>query len=468
MRPRVKPALLRIDHDERTLQLGAHPGRAVVLRDLTRRVRRWIDTLDGTRDLDQALREGAAAGVPEPAAFLDSLTRTGVLHDASVTPPSLPLAELDRLRPDLDALDLASQTPGGGVEALRRRRRTHVRVYGAGRVGAQVVGLLAAAGVGTIRVIDPGTARPQDLTPGGLSWEEVGSSREEGAVRAARRLTWSEGGHADEGPDRQPHPAVATPRRGSAHAPELREGPEAHRLAGASAGRRGTEARSHSGVPKGPSGAGVPDRSGVPGERDDVPGGRDGVPGGRDGKRGRRAGRAAGRRYEPGADVRAGGPPLSDRSHRPDLVILTPVRPLDGVLVNELNELGLPHLLGSAFEGHGSVGPLVLPGQSACLHCLDLARRDHDPDWPIVTARLGGYPPGEIACDTPLAGLVAAAVTGHALAYLDGREPVVTNGTVHVLPDWQWKRQAWDRHPQCRCMRNNPYPLTMVMSASSG
>lgn len=448
----MKPALLRIDHDERTLQLGAHPGRAVVLRDLTRRVRRWIDSLDGTRDLDQALREGVAAGVPEPAAFLDSLTRTGVLHDASVTPPSLPLAELDRLRPDLDALDLASHAPGGGVEALRRRRRAHVRVYGAGRVGAQVVGLLAAAGVGTIRVIDPGTARPQDLTPGGLSWEEVGSSREGGAVRAARRLTWSEGGQADEGPEHRPHPAVATPGRDSAHAPERRASP---------AGRRGLEARSHSGVVKRPGAAGVPDRSGMPGERS-------GVPGGRDGKRARRAGRDAGRRYEPGVDVRAGGPPLSDRSHRPDLVILTPVRPLDGVLVNELYELGLPHLLGSAFEGHGSVGPLVLPGQSACLHCLDLARRDRDPDWPIVTARLGGYPPGEIACDTPLAGLVAAAVTGHALAYLDGREPVVTNGTVHVLPDWQWKRQAWDRHPQCRCMRNNPYPLTMVMSASSG
>ncbi len=385
----MKPALLRVDHDDRTLQFGAHPARAVVLSDLTHRVRRWIDGLDGTRDLPQVLREGAAAGLAQPAALLDSLTRQGVIHDASVAPLPLPLAELDRLRPDLEALDLASRTLGGGDEALRRRLRAHVRVYGAGRVGAQVVALLAAAGVGTIRVVDPGQTRPRDLTPGGLTWSELGLPRQDGAVRVVRRMAGPPSRPDGEAPDRRSR------ARGPADPP-------------------------------------------------------------------------AGRPHEPAVDARAGGPPLSDRSQRPDLVILTPVRPLDGVLVSELNELGLPHLLGSAFEGHGCVGPLVLPGQSACLHCLDLARRDRDPAWPIVTARLGGYPPGEVACDAPLASLVAAAVTGHALAYLDGRESVVTNGTVDVLPDWQWKRQAWGMHPQCRCMRNNPYPLTMVMSASSG
>lgn len=169
-------------------------------------------------------------------------------------------------------------------------------------------------------------------------------------------------------------------------------------------------------------------------------------------------------RVRPAVEVLAGGTYLGDRSDRPDLVILAPVGPLDGVLVNELTCLGIPHLLASAFEGHGTVGPLVLPGETACLHCLDLTRRDHDPAWPIVTARLGGYPPGEIACDTTLATLVAAQATGHALAHLDGQEPAVTNGTMDVSPDWHWKRQAWRVHPQCRCMRNDPYSLRMVMS----
>jgi hypothetical protein len=163
-------------------------------------------------------------------------------------------------------------------------------------------------------------------------------------------------------------------------------------------------------------------------------------------------------------NVLAGGPYLGDKTDRPDLVILAPVTPLDGVLVNELLDLDIPHLLVSAFEGHGSVGPLVLPGITACLHCLDLTRRDNDAGWPIVTARLGGYPPGEIALDSALAALVAAEAVGHALAHLDGRRSVVTNGTMDVMPDWRWKRQAWSVHPQCRCMRNNPYSLRMVMT----
>jgi hypothetical protein len=162
--------------------------------------------------------------------------------------------------------------------------------------------------------------------------------------------------------------------------------------------------------------------------------------------------------------VIAGAPYLGDGSQRPDLVILAPAGPLDLVLVNELMELGIPHLLSSAFEGHGSVGPLVLPGHTACLHCLDLTRRDGDPAWPVVTALLGGYPPGEIACDTTLATLVAATAVGHALAYLDGHESGVTNGTSDVTPDWRWERSAWQPHPECRCMRNNRQSLRMVVS----
>ncbi|MFI6994372.1 hypothetical protein [Nonomuraea wenchangensis] len=166
----------------------------------------------------------------------------------------------------------------------------------------------------------------------------------------------------------------------------------------------------------------------------------------------------------PTVEVLAGGTYLGDQSDRPDLVVIAPVTPLDGVLANELTALGIPHLLASAFEGHGMVGPLVLPGRTACLHCLDLARRDRDPAWAIVTATVGGYPPGEIACDATLATLVAAQAVGHALAHLDGKDSAVTNGTMDVTPDWRWKRSAWEQHPHCRCMRNNPSPLTMVMS----
>lgn len=181
-------------------------------------------------------------------------------------------------------------------------------------------------------------------------------------------------------------------------------------------------------------------------------------------RRGRKAIQEAAPQNHASVNAWTSGTHLSDGSQRPDLVILAPVGPLDGVLVNELMAMGIPHLLVSAFEGHGSIGPLVLPGETACLHCLDLTRRDRDPAWPVVTARLGGYPVGEIACDTTLAALVAAAAAGHALAHLDGKDHVVTNGTMDICPDWRWRRRSWAVHPQCRCMRNHPYALTMVTS----
>lgn len=401
MRPRVTPALRRILRDERTLQLGVHPARAVLLTGLTDPVRQWIGGLDGSRDLKQVLRAAEAAGLEESraTALLDGLTARGAVHDVTATAPILPglsLAERDRLEPDIDALDLAATGPTGGLAALRQRMRAKVRVYGAARVGAQIVTLLASCGVGEIRVIDPAPVRPRDLTPGGLTWQEIGLTRQEGAATAARRLTSGIPAPHPDPPAARTPPAVeqAEQRR----SPRRREG-----------GRRA-----------GPV-ASPPPPPGTPSVR-----------------------------------VIAGAPYLSDGTHRPDLVILAPAGPLDRVLVNELMELGIPHLLASAFEGHGSVGPFVVPGRTACLHCLDLTRRDGDPAWPVVTALLGGYPPGEIACDTTLATLVAATAVGQALACLDGHEPAVTNSTFDVTPDWGWGRSPWHPHPECRCMRNNP------------
>ncbi|MEU7900982.1 thiamine biosynthesis protein ThiF [Nonomuraea sp. NPDC049152] len=441
MRPRVKPVLRRILRDEHTLQFGVHPRRAILVSDLAPSVKQWIDRLDGTREIGQVMREASKAGLSEEGAqsLLDTLTARGVLDDAAVRPAPLArltLAERDRLRPDLDALDLASTTPGGALATMRRRREARVRVYGAGRVGAQVVALLAASGVGQVRVIDPEPTRPEDLVPGGLGWEELGLPREEGAVSVARRITAGAARSPVSGASAGPPVSGGSVQGTSASKPSTSEGP----------------------VPESPLPGGP-----VPGGS--VPGGamfRESMPGGSAPGRSMPEGSAS----EGSVDARAGGPQLGDGSQRPDLVVLAPVGPLDAVLVSELVAMKIPHLLAAAFEGHGSVGPLVRPGETACLHCLDLARRDRDPAWPIVTARLGGFPAGEIACGSALSSLVAAAAAGHALAHIDGQDSAVTNGTMDVLPDWRWKRRSWRVHPQCRCWRNDLGALTMVEPGS--
>ncbi len=115
----------------------------------------------------------------------------------------------------------------------------------------------------------------------------------------------------------------------------------------------------------------------------------------------------------------------------------------------------MPHLAASASEAIGVVGPLVLPGRSACLRCLDLTRAERDPAWPLILAQLAGQSGADpLACDTVLATMVAAQAAAQALAFLDqgGQGPAVVNGTLElVLPGWQWRRRSWPAHPRCGC-----------------
>ena len=100
------------------------------------------------------------------------------------------------------------------------------------------------------------------------------------------------------------------------------------------------------------------------------------------------------------------------------------------------------------------LGPLVVPGTSACLRCLDLSRSDRDPAWPLIIAQLASQAADPPACDAVLAGAVAAHAAAQALAFIDrGIGAVaVADGTLElVLPDWQWKRRSWPRHPRCGC-----------------
>ncbi len=144
--------------------------------------------------------------------------------------------------------------------------------------------------------------------------------------------------------------------------------------------------------------------------------------------------------------------PRSRPRRRPDLVILadTARRELPAALVRR----AVPHLAAAASEAIGVVGPLVLPGRSACLRCLDLTRSEHDPAWPLILAQLASQAAADpLACDTVLATMVAAQAAAQALAFIDrGAAAAVTNGTLElVLPGWQWRRRTWQPHPDCGC-----------------
>ena len=138
---------------------------------------------------------------------------------------------------------------------------------------------------------------------------------------------------------------------------------------------------------------------------------------------------------------------------QPDVVVLAPVGALDERAAADLLEEGVPHLLAHVRDTVGVVGPLVLPGRSACLHCLDLGRTDRDPDWPALAVQLSvAGARSTAACDTVLAAAVSAQAAQQVLALLDGSSPATVGGTLELaLPDWRWRRRSWPAHPSCSC-----------------
>ncbi|HEX8498000.1 MAG TPA: TOMM precursor leader peptide-binding protein [Actinomycetales bacterium] len=358
VRPALRPGLRLSWRGPTALQVGVAPGPAVVLSGVRAGDEAVVAAMDGTRDTAQlealARRHGLGAG--RVAELVQLLTRAGLLMGADrervadrVHLSRLGAAARARLTPDTDALSLVHGEDGVRLAADRARR--HVRVEGAGRVGALVATTLGAAGVGTVHLVDPRPVRPGDVVPGGASHADVGGGWPRVASAAVARTTSTAG----------PAP-----------------------------------------VQHGPPGAG-------------------------------------------------------DAAVPPDVAVLVGEHVLDPRAGAALVRRDVAHLGVLVATDRVVVGPMVLPGSSACLHCLDLHRRDRDPLWLHVMAQLlllaprSASPVGETALATMAAGLAALQV----LTLLDGQvEPDTVGRTLELsLPHGVVRRRSWSPHPACGCSR---------------
>ena len=170
------------------------------------------------------------------------------------------------------------------------------------------------------------------------------------------------------------------------------------------------------------------------------------------------------RRANPLTDLR----PLPEGAPA-DLVVLARSWAASDPLVAGYQRAGQPHLVATVRGETGVVGPLVVPGRTACLRCGDLHRRDADPRWPALAAQLTtGEAPPSGATVTCLLTAVTAAV--QVLAYLDGAvrddgpAPVTLGATLELrLPDLLPAVRRWLPHAACSCRSQVPaQPRTAV------
>lgn len=162
-----------------------------------------------------------------------------------------------------------------------------------------------------------------------------------------------------------------------------------------------------------------------------------------------------------GAARSLAGAALLQREH-PHLIVDAPgeFRP-DVVVLNEhgvalpsrsttLLREDVPHLSIVQRELDVVVGPLVVPGRTPCLRCVDLHRTDEDARWPALATQFTLEPPGRTERVTAHA--AAALAAREVLAWLDGREVSTIAHTWEVDPSEPVPRgRAWAAHPRCGC-----------------
>jgi bacteriocin biosynthesis cyclodehydratase domain-containing protein len=120
---------------------------------------------------------------------------------------------------------------------------------------------------------------------------------------------------------------------------------------------------------------------------------------------------------------------------------------------------GHPHLSVLVREHDTLIGPLVVPGQTSCLECVQLHRADADPAWPDVVSLLAGKagtasadrsPFEEVSQSVAAAGLAAR----QTLLFIDGRNQPGSFSAVLKLDgvDGTVSRHVYPPHPSCGCM----------------
>jgi len=137
-----------------------------------------------------------------------------------------------------------------------------------------------------------------------------------------------------------------------------------------------------------------------------------------------------------------------DGRRRPALVVLVADRVLRPADHRAWLQRDIPHLPVVTGDTAVTIGPLVVPGESACLHCALLHRRDADAAWPAIAAQLATLPA------PPPHPLRTAAAVAHA-ARLVG---AALRGEAKPGVEWRGEGDGASvserpiaPHPECRC-----------------
>lgn len=192
---------------------------------------------------------------------------------------------------------------------------------------------------------------------------------------------------------------------------------------------------------------------------------------------GRRTGRRTGGGASGAAQSPPAGQPVRARARPtmwPDLVVLVAEDPVHPDDAHPWLQRGVAHLPVTVGAITAVVGPLVVPGGTPCLRCVERTRDAVDPGR-SAPRRTGPGPalgPGPVVrAEASLAAVTTGLVAMVALGFVDGR-PGPVGMSLHVELPWPAVRQRrWQVHPGCACRlasatASGPTPEALSPSAS--
>lgn len=151
------------------------------------------------------------------------------------------------------------------------------------------------------------------------------------------------------------------------------------------------------------------------------------------------------------AELRASGQEVC-RLEGPDdgpCLVVADGQEVDRMVTDRLVRRRRHHLVLRVDDLHAAVGPFVRPGESPCLHCLDLARVQQDPRWPHLVVSAWHSPPAEDPLLLRWAALTAAA---QVIGELRGFSVDTMGRTLELHLDGLCLRSTPVRfHPDCPC-----------------
>lgn len=139
----------------------------------------------------------------------------------------------------------------------------------------------------------------------------------------------------------------------------------------------------------------------------------------------------------------------------PTAVLILGSPEFDRQAVDRWVQRGIAHLLVQCVDAAWWIGPFVLPGENACLRCVDAHRRDLEPGRALVAAQYADRRTSRPGVPEPIDPALATVAMGWAardlMSFVDAERPSTWSASVRIGPALWIEQHPWSRHPECGC-----------------